>query len=161
MATCLLPWMMKFLEEYLRVLFCFLESPLNLSVYGNVPFYILLSDWGVPCPNVYRSLKREYLVIIRDNFCLFWLRTYVVTLVRLSRWDGSDEGSQHMVLLRNKKNCLELSSNTPSYLDAWMDDGWLAILRPFQLCFRISRALWCISVLWNLALGKVNSLKSS
>ena len=50
----------------------------------------------------YRALdKREYLVIIRDNFCSFCIETYVVTpnLNHLSeRREGSDEGSQHMVL---------------------------------------------------------------
>ena len=31
-------------------------------------------------PLLYRALdKREYLVIIRDNFCLFCIKTYVVT----------------------------------------------------------------------------------
>ena len=34
-----------------------------------------------------------------------------------SRQDDSDEWSQHMVLMRNKKNYLELSSNSPSYLE--------------------------------------------
>ena len=52
--------------------------------------------------------KRQYLVIIRDNFCKFWEKNYVVTphLNRLI------EGSQNMVSLKNKKNYPELSSNT-------------------------------------------------
>ena len=35
----------------------------------------------------------------------------------LSRRDGSDEGSQHMVLCRINKNYPSLSPNTPSYLE--------------------------------------------
>ena len=33
------------------------------------------------------------------------------------RLKSSDEGSQHMVSLRNKKNYHKLSSNTPYYLE--------------------------------------------
>ena len=48
---------------------------------------------------------REYLVIIRNNYCQFCTKTYVVTLLsEPSRCDGSDEGSQHMVSMRNKKS---------------------------------------------------------
>ena len=49
--------------------------------------------------------KREFLVIIKDNFCYFCIKTYVVTphLKRLNETHGLDEGSQHMVLMRNKK----------------------------------------------------------
>ena len=43
-------------------------------------------------------------MIIKDNFCYFYIKTYVVTSAELSRRDGSDEGSQHMVSMRNKKN---------------------------------------------------------
>ena len=66
--------------------------------------------------------KREYLVIIRDNFCLFCTKFYVVTphLNRLyetvqirGHRDGSDEGSQHMISMRNKKNFLSVIINTP------------------------------------------------
>ena len=32
-----------------------------------------------------------------------------------SHRDGSNEGPQHMFLLRNKKNCLCIIFNTPSY----------------------------------------------
>ena len=37
--------------------------------------------------------------------------------LELSRQDGSNEGSQHMILLRNKKNYLLNSGHTPSYLE--------------------------------------------
>ena len=54
-------------------------------------------------------------MIIRDNFCLFCIKAYAVTpSSEPSRRDGSDEGSQHMVSMRNKK---KLSSSTPSYLE--------------------------------------------
>ena len=46
-------------------------------------------------------------MIIRDNFLFILHKTYVLT-----PQDISDEGSQHMVSRRNKKNFL-LSSNTP------------------------------------------------
>ena len=42
-------------------------------------------------------------MIIRDNFLLIPYKQYAVT-PHLNRQDGSDEGSQHMVLMRNKKN---------------------------------------------------------
>ena len=38
-------------------------------------------------------------MIIRDNFCHFFTKTYVVT-----PHHGSDEGSQHIFSIRNKKN---------------------------------------------------------
>ena len=52
--------------------------------------------------------KREYLVIIRDNFCEFCIKTYVVN-------PSSDEMVQMrdhniMVLMRNKKNYHQLLS---------------------------------------------------
>ena len=34
-------------------------------------------------------------MIIRDNFCLFCIKTYVVTPHLKSQQDGSDERSQH------------------------------------------------------------------
>ena len=47
--------------------------------------------------------KRECLVIIRDNFCLFCINTYVETpSSESSQCDGSDEGSDHMFLMRRK-----------------------------------------------------------
>ena len=36
-----------------------------------------------------------------------------------SRRDGSNEGSQHMFSLTNKKNYLWIILNTPSYLKLW------------------------------------------
>ena len=50
--------------------------------------------------------------VIRDNFCKLCIKSYVVT-PHLNR---SDEGSQHMVSVRNEKKHAQLSSNTPSYL---------------------------------------------
>ena len=35
----------------------------------------------------------------------------------LSRQDGSDEGSEFMVSMRNKKIIPQIASNTPSYLE--------------------------------------------
>ena len=64
--------------------------------------------------------KREHFMIIRDNFCYFCIKTYVVTphlnclIVVIPHRDSSDEGSQHMVSLTNKKIIPQLSSNTPS-----------------------------------------------
>ena len=47
---------------------------------------------------IFRTLgKREYLVIIRDN-------KFAEKHMLCSRRDGSDEASEHMVLMRNKKN---------------------------------------------------------
>ena len=54
-------------------------------------------------------------MIIRDNFCEFCIETFAVTphlncLIccdpssEQSRRDGSDEGSQHTVSMRNEKN---------------------------------------------------------
>ena len=55
---------------------------------------------------VLRALdKREYLVIIRDNFFLILYKNLCCDpSSELSQRDSSDEGSQHMVLIRNKKN---------------------------------------------------------
>ena len=62
----------------------------------------------------FRALdKREYSGMIKDNFSQFCIKTYFVTpgsqhrfLCRIEKihQDGSDEGSQHMVSMRNKKN---------------------------------------------------------
>ena len=43
-------------------------------------------------------------MIIRDNFCYFCIKTCCDPSSEPSQQDGSDEGSQHMVLMRNKKN---------------------------------------------------------
>ena len=48
-------------------------------------------------------------MIISDKFCLFCVKTYVVTshlnrLAETVQMNGSDEGSQHMVSMGNKKN---------------------------------------------------------
>ena len=59
--------------------------------------------------------KREYLMIIRDHFCQFCIKSYVVT----PNPDGSDEVSQHKVSMRKKKSYPQLSSNNPSYLELW------------------------------------------
>ena len=41
--------------------------------------------------------RKEYLVIIRRNFCWFCIKKYCDPSSEPSLWDGSDEGSQHMV----------------------------------------------------------------
>ena len=57
--------------------------------------------------------KREYLVIIRDNFCYFFLKTYVVT-PHLNRLDETVQMRGHNIRFHLvKKNYPELSSNTP------------------------------------------------
>ena len=44
-------------------------------------------------------------MIIRDNICLFWIKNICCDpSSEPSRRDGSDEGSQHMISVRNKKN---------------------------------------------------------
>ena len=44
-------------------------------------------------------------MIISDDFCSFWIKTLCCDpSSEPSRRDVSDEGSQHMVLMRNKKN---------------------------------------------------------
>ena len=64
--------------------------------------------------------KRGYLVIIRDNFCQFCTKTYVVTPRELPR-DSSDEGPQHMVSKRNKK--LSLSYHRKLLLSRAVDQS--------------------------------------
>ena len=45
----------------------------------------------------YRALvKREYLVIIRDNFCSFFIETYVVT-PQMNRLDKTVQMSSHNI----------------------------------------------------------------
>ena len=59
-------------------------------------------------------------MIIRDDFCSFWLKTFVVTphLNRLvDKRLKTFEGSQQMFLTRINKNYTRLSPNTPSYLE--------------------------------------------
>ena len=51
---------------------------------------------------------KEYLVIIRDNFCQFCTKCCDPSS-EPSKLDGSNEGSQHMV----SKIISQLSSNTP------------------------------------------------
>ena len=55
---------------------------------------------------LYRALdKREYLVIIRDKFLLILRKNICCDLPsEPSQKDASDEGSQHMVSMRNKNN---------------------------------------------------------
>ena len=56
-------------------------------------------------------------MIIRDNFCYICMKIYIVT----PHLNASNEGSQYMVSVRNKKTYLsiipQLSSNAPSYLE--------------------------------------------
>ena len=48
----------------------------------------------------------------------------------LFRRDGSDEGSQHMVSIKNKK---QISSKTPSYLELWLINVDLMMVRGLVL----------------------------
>ena len=61
--------------------------------------------------------RREYLIIISDTFLTLHKTICCDPLSEPSHRDGSVEGSQHMVSMRNKK---KLSSNTPSYLEPSM-----------------------------------------
>ena len=67
---------------------------------------------------LYRALdKREYLEIIRDNFCHFYIKSCCDPSSEPSQQDSSDEGSQHMVSMRNKKNCHQiLLSRAQTYI---------------------------------------------
>ena len=58
-------------------------------------------------------------MIIRDNFDLFILHKNICCdpSSEPSHRDGSDEGSHHMVLMRNRKIISQLTSNNPSYLE--------------------------------------------
>lgn len=58
--------------------------------------------------------KREYLMIIRDNFSYFSLKIYIVTPHRIAL-SGSDEESQYMYFCADP----QLSSDTP-YLELCM-----------------------------------------
>ena len=72
--------------------------------------------------HIIRALdKREYLVIIRDNFCQFCMITYVVTpylnrLAETVQMRGHIP-SQHIVLMRNKKNYPSVIIKHSSYLE--------------------------------------------
>ena len=41
-------------------------------------------------------------MINRDNFCKLGIKNIVTPHLKMSRRDGSDEGSQHMILMRHK-----------------------------------------------------------
>ena len=59
--------------------------------------------------------KKEYLVISKDIFLLILhVNMCCDPSSEPFRRDNSNEGPQHMVLMRNKK---KISSNTPSYLE--------------------------------------------
>ena len=49
-------------------------------------------------------------MIIRDNFCKFCIKTCCNPSSEPSRLDGSDEGSQHNVSMRNKENGYKILS---------------------------------------------------
>ena len=51
-------------------------------------------------------------MIIRDNLLVLHRNICCDPSSEPSHRDGLDEGSQHIVSMRNKKNCLSLSSNT-------------------------------------------------
>ena len=57
-------------------------------------------------------------MLIRDNILLILHKNINCDLSsEPSRRDGSDEVSQHMVLMRNKKNCPSIIIKYPSYLE--------------------------------------------
>ena len=57
-------------------------------------------------------------MIIRDNFCLFCIKTYVVT-PHLNRLDKTVQMRGHNIWFQReiRKIIPQLSSNTPSYLE--------------------------------------------
>ena len=58
--------------------------------------------------------KKEYLMIIWVKFCPFCIKMYVVTPIKMVQMRGHNI----MVSMRDKKKIiLQLSSNTPSYLE--------------------------------------------
>ena len=59
--------------------------------------------------------KREYLVIIKDNFCYFSLKSYVVTFHLNHLITVLTRGHNICFLCRINKNYPKLSSNIPSY----------------------------------------------
>ena len=61
--------------------------------------------------------KREYLVIIRNNFCHFCTKTCCDPSAEPSRRDGLDEGSQNMVSMRNRNNYFSIIIKYSSYLE--------------------------------------------
>ena len=65
--------------------------------------------------------KKEYLVIIKDYFCQFCMKAYVVTPhLNCFEQDSSVEGSQHTVSIRNKKNYPSIIIKYSSYLELWI-----------------------------------------
>ena len=68
----------------------------------------------------YRALdKREYLIIIRDNFVDSASNISCDPSSELSHRDSLDEGSHYMLSVRNKKSYPSIIINTPSYLELW------------------------------------------
>ena len=62
-------------------------------------FLFILLFYSVPCLEHHRIralVKREYLVIIRDNFCYFCIKTYVVT-PHLKRLDETVQMRGHNI----------------------------------------------------------------
>ena len=64
-------------------------------------------------------------MIIGDNFYPFCTKTYVVT-PHLNHLKGSDEGSQHKVSMRNKKNYPSIIIKYSSYPKICDQDIWVS-----------------------------------
>ena len=75
--------------------------------------------------------KREYLVIIRENFCLILhINICCDPSSEPSQRDASDEWSQHMVSIRNKKNYHQILPLEPWSLNEQSDLGMHCLFRP-------------------------------
>ena len=68
----------------------------NLASYHKLKHVIFHTEQGI------RALdKQEYLVIIRDNFCFFYIKTYVVT-PHLNRLNETVQMRGHNICFRSK-----------------------------------------------------------
>ena len=83
-------------------------------------------------PQIVRALdKRDYLMILRDNFLLILHKNKCCDpSSELSHRDCSDEGSQHTVSMRNKKIILNYHQNTLLVYEC--HGARLMILLPFS-----------------------------
>ena len=72
---------------------------LDVSLQNSQYSFIIINDGGHPAT---RALdKREYLVIIRDNFCSFYIKTYGVT-IHLNRLDETVQLRSHNIWFDEK-----------------------------------------------------------
>ena len=108
---------LKFFNVMIKGLSCGLSYTWAVFVFSLFSGNILQEDKNAPSFHVRRFCravdKREYLLKIRDNFCLFSIKTYVVT----PHQNRLSEGSQHMISVRNKKNYPSINIKCSSYLE--------------------------------------------